>query len=134
MQKITSTAGLKDAIELLEAEHKVKGQLLKEQFFITYESLKPLNVLKRTFKEIVSPSFLIDDLPGALMAMASGYLSRKVVTGRSANIFRKLLGSILQYGITNLVAKNSDSIKSTGISIFQHFLKKKIMNSKSRAS
>ena len=134
MQKITSTAGLKDAIELLEAEHKVKGQLLKEQFFITYESLKPLNVLRRTLKGIASPSFLIDDLPGALMAMASGYLSRKVVIGRSGNIFRKLLGSILQFGVTNLVAKNSETIKSTGISIFQHFLKKKIMNSKSRAS
>jgi hypothetical protein len=91
-------------------------------------------VLRRTLKGIASPSFLIDDLPGALMAMASGYLSRKVVTGRSGNIFRKLLGSILQFGVTNLVAKNSETIKSTGISIFQHFLKKKIMKSKSRAS
>ncbi len=133
MQKITSAAGLKDAIELLEAEHKAKGQLLKEQLFISYESLKPVNVLRRTLKEIASPSFLIDDFPGALMAMASGYISRKAVTGRSGNIFRKLLGSLLQFGVTSIVAKNSDTIKSTGLAIFQHFLQKKITKSKSSA-
>ena len=32
MQKITSTAGLKEAIQLLEAEQVVSGKLLKEQF------------------------------------------------------------------------------------------------------
>ena len=50
MQNITSTAGLKNAIQLLEAEQAVKGQLLKEQFYITYESLKPVNLLKKHFE------------------------------------------------------------------------------------
>lgn len=134
MQDITSTAELKNAIELLEAEHIVKGQLLKEQFILTYESLKPINVLKRTLKEITSPSNLTDDIPGTLMGIASGYLSKKVFTGRSGNIFRKLLGSILQIGITNIVTKNSDVIRSAVMGIIQHFLNKKEMNSRSRVS
>ena len=133
MQNINSTAELKNAIELLEVEHALKGRLLKEQFYITYESLKPINVLKRTLKELTSSAYLIDNIPGTIMGLASGYLSKKLFTGGSANIFRKLLGSLLQFGVTNVVAKNSESIKSTGLTIFQHFLQKKIMNSKNRA-
>ena len=130
MGKITSVAELKSAIELLEVEHALKGQLLKEQLYLTYESLKPINVLKRTLKELTSSPYLIDNIPGTIMGLASGYLSKKLFTGGSGNIFRKLLGSILQFGVTNVVAKNSDVIKSTGLAIFQHFLQKKIMNSK----
>lgn len=133
MQNINSTAELKYAIELLEVEHVLKGRLLKEQFYLTYESLKPINVLKRTLKELTSSAYLIDNIPGTIMGLASGYLSKKLFTGGSANIFRKLLGSLLQFGVTNVVAKNSESIKSTGLTIFQHFLQKKIMNSKNRA-
>lgn len=133
MQNINSTAELKYAIELLEVEHVLKGRLLKEQFYLTYESLKPINVLKRTLKELTSSAYLIDNIPGTIMGLASGYLSKKLFTGGSGNIFRKLLGSLLQFGVTNIVAKNSDTIKSTGLTIFQHFLQKKIMNSKNRA-
>jgi len=39
MENITSAAGLKNAIQLLEAEQADKGQLLKAQFYLTYESL-----------------------------------------------------------------------------------------------
>jgi hypothetical protein len=132
MQSISSTAGLKNAIEILEAEQAVKGQLLKEQFYITYESLKPITVLRRTFKELTSSQYLIDNIPGAIMGLVSGFLSRKLIVGRSANIFRKLLGSVLQVGVTNVVARKSDSIQSKGLSIFQHYLQKKILNSKTR--
>jgi hypothetical protein len=132
MQPISSTAELKHAIELLEAEQAAKGHLLREQFHITYESLKPITVLRRTLKELTSSQFLIDNIPGAIMGMVSGFLSRKLIVGRSANIFRKLLGSVLQIGVTNVVARKSDAIQSTGLSIFQHYLQKKILNSKTR--
>lgn len=130
MEKITSIAELKSAIELLEVEHALKGQLLKEQVYLTYESLKPINILKRTLNELTSSPYLIDNIPGTIMGLVSGYLSKKLFTGGSGNIFRKLLGSMLQFGVTNVVAKNSDVIKSTGLAIFQHFLQKKVMNSK----
>ena len=130
MQNINSTAELKYAIELLEVEHVLKGRLLKEQFYLTYESLKPINVLKRTLKELTSSAYLIDNIPGTIMGLASGYLSKKLFTGGSGNIFRKLLGLILQFGVTNVVTRNSEVIKSVGLSVFQHFLQKKVMNSK----
>ena len=133
MQKITPTEGLKNAIQLLEAEQAVKGQLLKEQFYITYESLKPLNLLKNTLKDISSSPYLIDNILGTVMGIATGYFSKKVFIGTSGNMFRKLFGSILQFGVTNAVAQHPDAIKSFGQLIFQHIFRKKEMNSNSRA-
>ena len=125
MQNITSTAELKNAIQLLEAEQAVKGQLLKEQFYLTYESLKPVNLLKSTLKDIASSPYLIDNILGTAMGLATGYLSKKIVVGASGNIFRKLFGSVLQFGVTNVVAQHPDAIKSFGQFIFQHIFRKK---------
>src|SRR5512133_933557 len=129
MQSISSIEDLRNTIELLEADHALKTQLLKEQFFLTYESLKPINVLRRTIKEITSSQYLVDDVPGTIMGLASGYVSKKIFTGRSANLFRNLIGSLLQFGVTNLVAKNSNVIKSVGIALLDHFVHKKAKNS-----
>jgi len=52
MQNITSVAELKYAIQELETERKVKEQLLREQFYLTYESLKPVNIRRNTLKNL----------------------------------------------------------------------------------
>lgn len=133
MQSISSREELREAIEVLETEQALKGQLLKEQFILTYDSLKPINVLRRTLKEITSGQSMADDIPGTIMGLVSGYLSRKILTGRSANIFRKLLGSALQIGVTNVVAKNSNMIRAVGLALIEHFLHRKNMTSKNHA-
>jgi len=125
METITSIAGLKNAIQLLEAEQTVKGIQLKEQFHLTYESLKPINILKNTLKEVSSSPFLIDNIIGSVVGLASGYLSKKIVVGGSGNIFRKFLGSLLQFGVTNVVSRHSIDIKTIGQSIFQLIFRKK---------
>jgi hypothetical protein len=132
MQNITSIAGLKNAIQLLEVEQGLKGQLLKEQLYLTYESLKPVNLLRNTLKEISSSPYLIDNITGAGMGLLSGFLSKKIFVGASGNLIRKLIGSILQFGVTNIVAQNSEIIKSVGQALLQHFFRKKEMNSNSR--
>ena len=132
MQKITSSIELKEAIRLLEEEQAIKGQLLKEQVFITYESLKPVNLLKSTLKDLSSSPYLIENIVGSAVGLASGYVSKKIVVGASAGILRKLFGSILQFGVTNLVAQHPDAIKSAGRYIIQHIFRKKDKESEGR--
>jgi hypothetical protein len=134
MQTISSIAGLKESIQLLEAEQSIKGQILKDQLFITYESLKPGNLLKYTLKEISSSPNIIDNLAGTAMGLLGGYLSKKIIVGASGNVIRKLVGSILQFGVTNVVAQNSEVIKSFGQTLFQHFVHRKELSSKSHVS
>jgi hypothetical protein len=125
MQNITSVAGLKNAIQLLEVEQGLQGQQLKEQFYITYESLRPINLLRNILKEIFSSPDLVENLSGTALGAASGFLIKKLFIGKSGNPFRKLLGSIVQFGMSNIVAQNADFIKSAGQYVFQHLFRKK---------
>lgn len=125
MQNRSSTTVLKDTIQLLETEQKIEGRLLKEQFYLTYESLKPVNLLRSSIMDVASSPYLIDNIIGTAVGLATGYLSRKIVIGTSGNIIRKLFGFLLQLGVTNTVAQHPGSIKSIGQYIYQHFLRKK---------
>ena len=125
MQNITSITGLKNAIQLLKAEQAIKGQLLKEQLYLTYESLKPVNFLKGTLKNIVSSPYLIENILGNVLGLSTGYLSKKIVVGTSTNIVRKLFGSIVQSGVSGFIAKHPGTIKSVGHLLFQHIFRKK---------
>ncbi len=125
MQDITSYAELKDAIRLLEVEQALKGQLLKEQFFLTYESLKPVNLVKSTLYDIVLSPYLIDNILSATVSLATGFFTKKIVVSASDSMFRRLIGSIFQIGVTNAVAQHPDAIKNFSQYIIQHFFRKK---------
>lgn len=129
MDKIASVAELEDAILLLKVEQEVKEQLLREQFYLVYDSLKPLNLLKSTIKEVTSSPDVLHNLVGTAVGLATGYLSRKIVVRASGNILRKLLGSILQFGVTNIVARNPETIKTVSHFINQHIFQSNRSNS-----
>jgi hypothetical protein len=125
MQNITSVDELKNAIQLLEVEQGIKGERLKEQFYITYESLRPVNLLRNALKDIFSSPHLAENISGTAMGAASGFLIKKLFIGKSGNPFRNLLGSLVQLGISNIVTQNADFIKSAGQSVFQRLFRKK---------
>lgn len=125
MENISSKTGLKKAIELAEAEQHVKLQQLKDQFYPAVESLKPVNLFKNTLNDISSSPYLIDNILGTALSIATGYFSKRIVVGASVNRVRKLLGSIMQFGVTNVVAQHADTIKSYGRYFFQRFFRKK---------
>ncbi len=113
MNKITNTTQLNQAIVLLEAQQTLDGFLLKEQFKMTYESLRPINLVKSTLKELASAPDFKNDLLNTTLSLAVGYLSKKLAIGTTHNPIKQLLGTFLQMGVTSIVSKNSDGIKST---------------------
>lgn len=125
MESITNIQELKHAIQLLEIEQAEKAQELREQFYITYESLKPINIVLNTLKEISSSPLLLNNIVGTAAGLATGFLTKKVVVGASSNIFRKILGSLLQVGVTNAVAQHPDAIKTMGQYFFNKIFSKK---------
>ena len=125
METITTRDELKNAIQILEFDQQIRERQLKEQVYQTIESLKPVNLIKSALHEVVSSPYLIDNILGVAMGLTSGYISKKIVLGRSVNVIRTLFSKLLQFGITNVVAQNSESIKTFGQSIFQYFQRKK---------
>lgn len=111
MEKISTSLELKNAIIKLEAEQDANLQILKYEVFVVYDSLKPVNLLKNSIRDFTTSPYLLDDVIGAVSSFASGFLSRKIIEGKSNNPLRKLIGIIVQFGVTNVVAQNADSIK-----------------------
>ena len=124
MQKITSISELKVAIQSLEIEQEIHRQLLIEQLHITAERLKPVNLIKSALKDI-SSSPLIEKILSTGVGLATGFISKKVVVGASGNLFKKLAGVVLQFGIANIVARHPDMIKTSGQYIIQHVFHRK---------
>jgi hypothetical protein len=129
MNNIHSVADLKDAIRVLEIEQASKGQLLKEQFHHTYESLKPVNLLTSSLRDISSSPYLIENILSTAIGLATGYLAKKIVAGKSSNIPRKIFGLLLQVSASNLVAQNTEAIKKMGQLLYQKIFHKKETNS-----
>ena len=127
MQKITSTAGLKQTIQLLEAENAANRKLLKEQFVNTYESFKPVSLLRSTLHDISSSPNMVENILGTALGLGAGYLSRSILPGVTAMRFGKLLGPVLQVGVTNFVSKQSGNLRSFGeVMLLRIFRKKRV--------
>ena len=110
MQKITSVKILRAAIVNLEKQQTEEGLRLKEQFSITYESLKPFNVLRKALIDVFTPFELKQGLLETTAGILSGYLSKILVVRNSKNPILRLAGIFVQYGVTNVITKNSEAI------------------------
>lgn len=129
MQNITSAAGLKIAIQLSEAEQAEKLKLLKEQFHLTYESFKPANLIANTLNDIAKSPYLIDNILGTVMGLVTGFYSQRLILNPAGNKLKKLLGVVLQFGVTNLVAQHKVTLSALGSVIYRRLAHKKRLNS-----
>ena len=125
MENITTSAGLKKAIQRLEYRQVENGQRLEEDFFVVIESLKPANLIRNAMGNISATPNLMGNVLGGALGLISGYLSKKIAIGTSGNIIKKLLGTILQFGVTSVVAQHPRTITAIGQFILQKLLRKK---------
>lgn len=125
MYTINSAVLLKEAIFELENRKKEQGRTIKEKFYTIKENLKPANIIRSTFDEVASSPRLKLNLLGAVVGLGAAYFSRKLVVGRSVNVFRKILGSVLQLGISAVVASKPGVLQNIGQTIVKRVFTKK---------
>lgn len=123
MKQKNETDALNEAISLLENKRAEELKLLKEQLHLVSESLKPINLIKNTWHEVASSPEIKNNIVNNTIGLATGYLTKKVLFGASHNPVKKLIGTLLQFAVANVVSKHSDGIKSTGENLLHRFLK-----------
>ncbi len=112
MAKQNAVDSLKESIRLLEIRQAEEGKLLKDQFKLTYESLKPVNLIKNSIKELANSEEIKASLFETLVSILTGYFTKKMFVGPKSNPLVKIFGALMQFGVTSLVAKNADSIRN----------------------
>lgn len=128
MQTIITEKDLRVAILQLESKQAEEGRLMKEQFLVAVESIKPINLIKSTLKEAVGDEDLKDSLVNSSVGLSAGYLIKMLFQSVSGSPVKKILGTAIMFGIKNLVAKNPETVKSGGKVIFnliKHILREK---------
>ncbi len=125
MKSITTSADLKTAIRKLELQQAHELVLLKEAYIKTCESLKPVNIIKSSFKDLVAAPGLKTDVINAAIGLTTGIVAKKLMIGKTINPFKKLLGIIVEMAVAGTVAKNTDEIKAAGSAIFKRLFTKK---------
>ena len=130
MKKINATEKLNQDIILLKAKRDDEFIALKKQIHTTYESIKPINLIKNAIKDVTALPDIKEGIGKVAIGVASGYLVKNIVFRSTYNPLKKLAGVALQVLVTNLAAKNSDKIKESGKGAF-HFLKSLIASKKS---
>lgn len=86
-----------EKINLLEIKQAEELIALKEQFQITYESLKPLNFIKSTFHDMTTSKEIQSDLVNGALNLATGLISKKILSGIAEVPIKKLLSTALQF-------------------------------------
>lgn len=130
MTKINSEADICAAILVLEAKQEEERLLMKKEFHQAYESMKPINLIKNTFKEVAQSQDIKDNLINTGVGLAAGYASKALFEGVTHSPLRKLLGTALMFGITNIITKNPEAVKSVTNGIFV-FVKSKFADKES---
>ena len=117
--EINNTAQLKSAIAFLEVDSAVKKRILVDQYHITTESLRPANLIKNVFNKIVDSNDITNRVIGTSVGLGAGILSKKLLIGKSTNIFKRILGTAIELAVASVVSKNGEAIKEKGVEIFR---------------
>lgn len=123
MAKQSAVENLREAIRLLEIQQAEEREIVKEQLLLTYESLKLVNILKSSLKELVGSTELKSSLLETIASLVTGYLTKKMMFSSKSNLLMKILGFTLQFGVTGLISQNAEKIKSFLSDLVDRFFK-----------
>ncbi|MFB9057406.1 hypothetical protein ACFFU9_11710 [Mariniflexile ostreae] len=92
-------------IAALETKRDNELLALKMEANVALTELRPSKLLKRAFTDVKEAPEAKKDLFEILVSLAGGYLSKKLVVGKSNGIFKNLLGYAVQYLSTKIISK-----------------------------
>lgn len=122
MHSITSVDGLHEAIVELEGRRREQEMELAVQFRLFYDTLRPVNIIKNTVRDLAGSSGVRHTVLNGALGMASGFISRKLFFPLSSGPVKKIFSAALQLGIAGLVAGKGDTIKAGGLRLLRSVL------------
>lgn len=105
MNKTTPLEALQESILALKTKQDNEEAMLLAQF------TNPINLIKSGIDEFVNNPNLKENVVNTSVSLAVGYITKKVVVGKSKSHIKHFLGNLLQVGITYIISKNADKIK-----------------------
>ncbi len=109
MRKYNETDALLIKIAMLQQAREKSLVDLKSQFDITFESIKPVNLIKNTFQEVLSATDIKSNILKSILGLVVGYASKRILIGSSQSNIKKVAGTILEFVVANFISNKSKS-------------------------
>lgn len=107
MKKPTQNELLDQKIALLTLQHRQELAEIKEQFNLVKESISPSNIIQEGLQGVYETVTNKNNMLPTVLSLVGGYISKKVIVGSSSNPIKKVLGTVLQFVVTNYLTKVS---------------------------
>ncbi|MFZ1855917.1 MAG: hypothetical protein WAU29_01030 [Chitinophagaceae bacterium] len=109
-----SVSSMKDLETRIVELEKIQARQvleLKRSAVDIVESVTPANIIKSAFKNVAQSPDLRSSAISTAIGIGAGFLGNKLIVGKSSNIFKRIIGSTLQFGITNFIRKKIPQIQ-----------------------
>lgn len=77
---------------------------LKLQLEQSYEELRPSRIVKRIFVDLKEEPKLKESALKSVLVLAGGYLSKRLLIGKSNSFLKSIMGYLVQIGATKLIS------------------------------
>ena len=78
---------------------------LKAQYYSTIDRLKPINLIKSSFQDIVESPNLKSNLLAGAIGLGSTYVSKTFLNENSVNPVKRVLAKVLNFAINKWIKK-----------------------------
>lgn len=123
--EITNSTSLNEAIASLEKKRRFQEQDLSEHFKHTYQSLQPANIVKNAWQNFTSSPEAKGNVLKAALGLGAGLLSKRLFFGGSGSVFKKLLGTAVEFGVAKAVTNKSGNAVAKGLNAVKNLLAKR---------
>ncbi len=113
MSRTNQAVLLQQQINHLQQQQQKQVADVKAAATILVESVKPINILKSAVHSITTEPTIKENVVDAAVGLVTGLITKKLVVGKSSNIFKKLLGDGIQFLVTNFVINKLPIVKSS---------------------
>ncbi len=128
MATINSSAELRNSILQLEAVQANEVKLLKTDFQDAYKSIQPFNIIKNTFKKAAKSDDLKQNIVNTSIGLGTGMILKLLFNGVTKGPVNKIIGNAVMFGITTIVSKNPELIKTAGNNLLHKIFHKPVKN------
>lgn len=88
-----------------ELAHRQEGAALRQQFRNVVDGFRPFTLIKEALYQVTKSGTIKSNIVNTLIGASAGYVSKWIIEAGPTNKFKKILGSVVMFGISNLVAK-----------------------------
>jgi hypothetical protein len=101
---------LEAKIAFLKSKQQHDFDAMRNQYFETIDSIKPLNLFKSATREFITSPSLKSNLINGAIGLGTSYLSKNLMNENSSNPVKRVLGKVLKFAIKNFIGKKSQKI------------------------